>query len=185
MAAGSPAPPKKPTRLHLAAELGSRCRWRHLATKVALFWSQTTPSATYSSVSSQQQSTFLLPFLLCCSNTAPSCSEHTFTTLKWHLCKRIYLFLWQSSFCLVSPGRAFLYINRQVLHQLKPTGLAKRKCQPIHNCFPVKWPLSFIANLVWFVQILQTAVNVQRAVSAERAHLRSQGATASWFAEHF
>ena len=47
MAAGSPAPPKKPNRLHLAAQLGSRSRWRHLAGKVALFLGQTTPRHLY------------------------------------------------------------------------------------------------------------------------------------------
>ena len=47
MAAGSPAPPKKPNRLHLAARLGGRSRWRHLAAKVALFLGQTTPRHLY------------------------------------------------------------------------------------------------------------------------------------------
>ena len=47
MAAGSPAPPKKPNRLHLAARLGGRSRWRHLTAKVALFLGQTTPRHLY------------------------------------------------------------------------------------------------------------------------------------------
>ena len=90
MAAGSPAPPKKPNRLHLAARLGGRSRWRHLAAKVALFLGQTTPRHLYF----RQLTTavnFSSPFF-CVVATLFQLSQSTVLLLQSDICARDVIF---------------------------------------------------------------------------------------------